>query len=202
MPLVSRPRGFRLLSAATCCWCMLLLIEHSLAFLTGGCVHGARGRQLHTARAADYTLRYFDGRGVAETARILFAVAGQPFEDRRYPISFGTPGDFSTLKREEFDADKAAGKMEVAMGKVPVLEVGSTSIPQSKAIERYLARQFGMMGSNPEEEAMVDAMSEHVRDINDAYNKKGLFFHEGSREKAGTAEEVVRRGVARIFAKA
>jgi len=57
------------------------------------------------AAAGDATLRYFDGRGVAETARLLFVIAGEKYEDMRYPISFGTPGDFSTLKRDEFLAD-------------------------------------------------------------------------------------------------
>lgn len=132
-----------------------------------------------------FTLRYFDGRGVAETSRMLFVIAGESYEDRRYPISFGTPGDFSTIQREEFDADKAAGKMTVAMGKVPVLDAGPDfSLPQSKAIERYLAKRFGMMGATPEEEAWVDAIAEHVKDINDAYSKKGLFFMKDAEKKA------------------
>jgi len=114
---------------------------------------------------------------------MLFALAGKDYTDSRYKITFGTPGDFSTIKRPEFDADKAAGKMDVAMGKLPVLDAGDFSLPQSKAIERYLAKQFGMMGDTPEEEAWVDAVGEHVRDINDAYNRKGLFFMKDEEEK-------------------
>lgn len=130
-------------------------------------------------------MSYFDGRGVAETARMLLAVAGEKYEDKRYPISFGTPGDFSTVKREEFDADQASGKLDVAMGKVPVLNAGPDfSLPQSKAIERYLAKRFGMMGTTLEEEAWVDAIGEHVRDISDTYNKKGLFFMKDAEKKA------------------
>lgn len=117
-------------------------------------------------------------------ARMLFALSGESYEDKRYTIAFGTPGDFSTIKREEFDADKAAGRMDVAMGKVPVLESGEFVLPQSKAIERYLAKRFGMMGSTLEEEAWVDAMAEHVRDINDAYSKKGIFFMKDAEKKA------------------
>lgn len=105
-------------------------------------------------------------------------------QDARYPISFGTPGDFSTLKREEFNADKAAGKMEVSMGKVPILEVGDLRLPQSKAIERYVAKKLKLMGSSLEEKAMIDAVTEHVRDINEAYNRKGLRFMKDEEKKA------------------
>eukprot|EP00435_Cladocopium_sp_Y103_P056444 s699_g19.t1 len=85
---------------------------------------------------------------------------------------------------QEFEADRDAGKMDISMGKVPVLDVGDFSLPQSKAIERYVARKFGMMGSTPEEEALVDAMAEHVRDVNEAYNRKGLFFMKDEEKKA------------------
>lgn len=134
--------------------------------------------------SGEFSLRYFDGRGVAEMARMLFALSGESYEDKRYTIAFGTPGDFSTIKREEFDADKAAGRMDVAMGKVPVLESGEFVLPQSKAIERYLAKRFRMMGSTLEEEAWIDAVAEHVRDINDAYSRKGLFFMKDEEKKA------------------
>lgn len=117
-------------------------------------------------------------------ARMLFVLAGESYDDKRYTLSFGTPGDFSTIKREEFDADKAAGRMDVAMGKVPVLESGEFVLPQSKAIERYLAKRFGMMGSTLEEEAWIDAVAEHVRDINDAYSRKGIFFMKDEEKKA------------------
>jgi len=150
-------------------------------FVGGGSV----ARQVQVARHADsYSLRYFDVRGAAETVRLLLAAAGQEYEDNRYPLSFGVPGDFSTIVRKEFDDDKASGKLDIALGKVPILEVGDFSLPQSKAIERYLARKLGMMGDSEEEEALVDAMAEHVRDINDAYQRKGVFFMKDEEQKA------------------
>jgi len=153
----------------------------------------ASSRAARTARAAtsgpaegQYRLRYFDGKGVVETARMLFAIAGIDYEDKRYSVTFGTPGDFTTISRPEFDADKAAGRMDVAMGKVPILENAGSEfmLPQSKSIERYLARKFGMMGSTEEEGAWVDAIGEHLRDINDVYNKKGMFFMKDAEKKA------------------
>ncbi|CAE7508527.1 GST [Symbiodinium natans] len=142
-------------------------------------------RQVRISRQAEgYSLRYFDVRGAAETIRLLFAAAGQDYEDFRYPLNFGVPGDFSTIQRKEFDEDKASGILDIALGKVPVLNVGDFTLPQSKAIERYLARKLGMMGDDEVEEALVDAMAEHVRDINDAYSRKGLFFMKDEEKKA------------------
>jgi len=116
---------------------------------------------------------------------MILAVAGEEYEDFRYKFSFSTPGDFSTIKREEFDADQAAGKLDYAMGKVPLLQAGPDfQLPQSKAIERYLAGRFGLMGSTPEEAAWVDAVCEHVRDVNDAYRSKGLFGMKDEEKKA------------------
>ena len=118
-----------------------------------------------------YKLTYFDVRGVAENARIIFAAAKVPYEDARLSLNFGVPGDFSTIKRPEFDDMKAKGLLDVSLGKVPLLEVDGAQIGQSKAIERFLATQFGMMGSTPVEAGQVDQLCETVRDIKDAYQK-------------------------------
>ena len=118
-----------------------------------------------------YKLTYFDIRGLAENARIIFAAAKVPYEDARLSFSFGVPGDFSTIKRPEFDDMKAKGLLDVSLGKVPLLEVDGAQIGQSKAIERFLATQFGMMGSTPVEAGQVDQLCETVRDIKDAFQK-------------------------------
>ena len=39
----------------------------------------------------------------------MLAVTKTLYEDFRYGFTFGTPGDFSTVQRPEFDAAKAAG---------------------------------------------------------------------------------------------
>eukprot|EP00416_Gambierdiscus_australes_P015438 CAMPEP_0171069778 /NCGR_PEP_ID=MMETSP0766_2-20121228/9355_1 /TAXON_ID=439317 /ORGANISM="Gambierdiscus australes, Strain CAWD 149" /LENGTH=226 /DNA_ID=CAMNT_0011526193 /DNA_START=99 /DNA_END=779 /DNA_ORIENTATION=+ len=118
-----------------------------------------------------YKLTYFDVRGVAEVARWLFKVAKVNFEDVRYSISFGTPGDFSTIIRPEFDEAKASGALEVSLGKLPILEVDGVKIAQSKAIERYLARELGFLGSSAVEAAQIDMLCEHIVDYKTAYQK-------------------------------
>jgi glutathione S-transferase len=115
-------------------------------------------------------LTYFNGRGLAETSRFLLAVAGVQYEDFRYPL---TVLDWSTFKmvREEFDQDKAQGKLSRSMNKLPTLEVDGNLIFQSKAIERYLANRFGLMGSDPFEAAFIDSICETIRDLKDGYQK-------------------------------
>ena len=87
--------------------------------------------------APDLELTYFNGRGLAETTRLLLALAGQPFTDTRFPLKVL---DFSTysFERKEFDEAKAGGKLVKSIGKVPFLRTKGLVIPQSKAIERYV----------------------------------------------------------------
>ncbi|PIO66208.1 glutathione S-transferase protein [Teladorsagia circumcincta] len=95
-----------------------------------------------------YKLTYFDGRGAAEVARQVFVLAGQNFTDVR-------------LTHEEWPKHKA----EMPFGQMPVLEVDGKKLPQSHAIVRYLARQFGFAGKSAWEEAQVDAIADQHKDF-------------------------------------
>lgn len=44
---------------------------------------------------------------------------------------------------QEADAAKAAGKHDINMGRLPILEVDGVQIAQSKTIERFLAKKCG-----------------------------------------------------------
>lgn len=57
------------------------------------------------------------------------------------------------------------------MNRAPILEVDGVVIGQSKAMERYVAKQCDMFGSNDEEAAVIDCVSEHVRDIKEKWGK-------------------------------
>lgn len=147
-------------------------------------------------------LVYFNGRGLAETTRLLFAVAGVEYEDFRYPLKVI---DFSIFKfeREEFNADKAAGKLAKSLHKLPYLEVDGEVIPQSKAVERYVARRYGLLGSNEVEAAQIDAVCEYVKDFKADYQKvralkgeereEGMkkWFEETLPEKLGLLDVIV-----------
>jgi glutathione S-transferase len=115
-------------------------------------------------------LVYFNGRGLAETSRVLFAVAGVDYEDFRYPL---TVLDWSIFKmiREEFDNDKKEGKLWDSFDKLPRLEVDGQVIFQSKSIERFIANQYGLFGTTPIEAAFIDSICETIRDFKDSYLK-------------------------------
>ena len=115
-------------------------------------------------------LVYFNVRGLAETSHILLALGGEEYEDFRYPLEVIDMSKHE-MKKEEFDTDKAAGKLSLSLNKVPALVVDGVTIPQSKAIERFLARRFNMMGENELDAARIDSICECVRDFKDMYQK-------------------------------
>lgn len=112
-----------------------------------------------------HKLVYFNARGVIEASRIMYAIKSFPFEDFRLPI------DPVTYARPEFDVEKAAGTFVANMDRAPVLQVGSVSIGQSKAIDRFVAKTVGMHGADLIESAQIDMISEHIVDIKNSYQQ-------------------------------
>ena len=115
-------------------------------------------------------LKYFGARGAAETARIILALSGQEYKDTRYEIAPGT------MSAPEFLAAKESGDLDMNLGRAPLLLVDGQPIGQSRAIERFLAKRFGLMGDSDIEEAQIDCIAEHCRDVKDAQVKKGFSF--------------------------
>ena len=115
-------------------------------------------------------LTYFNGRGLAETSRVLLAISGEQYEDFRYPI---TVLDWLSYKmiRYEFDEDKKEGKLWKSMDKLPFLEVNGEVLFQSKAIERFLANRYNLLGSTALEAAYIDSICETIRDFKESYQK-------------------------------
>lgn len=108
-----------------------------------------------------YKLTYFDGRGLAEPARMLFHLGGVPFEDSRIPVDMKTG---LIMNPELADVKKKA-----PFGKYPVLKIDDIEIAQSAAINRYLARQFGFAGKNPIEEAQADSYIDQCQEYNTSF---------------------------------
>nr|ABO26604.1 sigma class glutathione-s-transferase 3 [Haliotis discus discus] len=96
-----------------------------------------------------YRFRYFDYKAVGELSRLLFALAGQEYEDVR-------------ITYETWPAEKP----NTPLGQVPVLEIDGKPFSQSSAISRYLARTFGFYGNGDLEALAVDQVLGVVQDVN------------------------------------
>ncbi|XP_039273264.2 hematopoietic prostaglandin D synthase-like [Styela clava] len=119
-----------------------------------------------------YKLYYFNARGRAEPARWMFAQAGVEYEDVR-------------LAGEKWIAKKP----DMPFGQMPALEVTDSSgkshlIPQSRAIERFLAKQFGLAGKNEFDIARADFLNEYFNDIFQkiVFNKKDPDYEKKCKE--------------------
>ena len=127
--------------------CSLMRLTALLALLAG-------------ADAVALTMKYFNARGAAEISRVLLAISGTEYSDHRYEIvTKEGGGGFST---PEFAADKESGALAANLDRAPVLLVGDQPVGQSKAMERYIATQAGLMGATPLEAALIDSVAEHV----------------------------------------
>tara|TARA_B110000967_G_C18861001_1_gene549925 strand:- start:774 stop:1439 length:666 start_codon:yes stop_codon:yes gene_type:complete len=113
-------------------------------------------------------LVYFNGRGLAETSRIILALNDAKYEDFRYPLKII---DWAThnMERAEFLKDKSDNKLLMSLNKLPFLEVDGEVLSQSKTIERFLGRKFNMMGDTDISAGRIDALCEYVRDFKDVY---------------------------------
>uniref|UniRef100_A0A9J2P7J0 glutathione transferase n=1 Tax=Ascaris lumbricoides TaxID=6252 RepID=A0A9J2P7J0_ASCLU len=111
----------------------------------------------------EYKLIYFDVQMRAEPARMMFKLAGVPFEDVR-------------ISKQEWPQLKPT----MPFGQVPVLEFDGHKLGQSFAINRFLARKFGFAGKDPLEQAYVDSIADGFKDFFEATGKTVL--------KVGTGE--------------
>ena len=118
-----------------------------------------------------YKLSYFDGRGRAEIARLMFAAKGVEYTDER----------LAGEKWMEF-------KPKTPYGQLPVLTVDEQQIHQSCAIFRYLARTFGYYGSNNNENTAVDMIVETCNDVLKDVIK--AHFEKDEKEKAAQQKKM------------
>lgn len=95
-----------------------------------------------------YKLYYFQARGGAELIRWIFIQAGVPYEDVR-------------LSKEEW----AEFKPKTPYGVMPVLEIDGKLYGGSGPIERYLAEQYGLAGSNALENFELSTIYDVTRDL-------------------------------------
>uniref|UniRef100_A0AC35U815 Glutathione transferase n=1 Tax=Rhabditophanes sp. KR3021 TaxID=114890 RepID=A0AC35U815_9BILA len=95
-----------------------------------------------------FTLHYFDLMGKAETIRLIFTYAGVKFTDNR-------------IQKEDWPKIKET----MAFGQIPMLEMDGKKLYQSRAIERFLARMYGLLGDDDLEAAYIDQFIGGLDDV-------------------------------------
>ena len=97
----------------------------------------------------------------------MLALGEVDYDDNRFEM---TPG---SMESPSFQKAKISGELALNLNRAPVLITPEGHvIGQSKAIERYLARKHGLMGSSDVEAAQIDCVCEHIRDLKDAQIRK------------------------------
>ncbi|XP_065898853.1 glutathione S-transferase 1-like [Dysidea avara] len=127
-----------------------------------------------------YKLYYFNARGRAEVARIIFAQAGVKYEDIRF-------------QKEEW---MSKYKAESPFGRSPYLEVDGTKVAGSLNIARYLGEKFGLAGKDNLGNAVLGGASDYIADIGAHLAK---MFGVSDEEKAKMAAEFKDKTVPQMF---
>jgi glutathione S-transferase len=96
-------------------------------------------------------LTYLNGRGLAETARLLLAEAG-----------FKRNIDYDDIRLEKLDDNL---KAKLPFGQVPIFEVDGVQVVQSNAINRFIARHYNLYGSSIAEGAAIDSILDGISDV-------------------------------------
>ncbi|XP_062579789.1 glutathione S-transferase 1-like [Saccostrea cucullata] len=121
----------------------------------------------------EYKLTYFDIRGRAEISRLVFAAADVCYIDDR-------------IKREEWPALKP----NTPQGHLPLLTIdGKVTLPQSLAIARFLAKEFGICGKNNLENAECDVIVQTTEDLRAEWVK--VFREQDEAKKADLQKKLI-----------
>ncbi|CAF1458140.1 unnamed protein product [Rotaria sordida] len=125
--------------------------------------------------STQYKLYYFDSRGRAEPIRLIFAYAGQKFEDIRY-----SDDEWSKMKNE------------MPLGQIPVLEINGQKFPQSLAITRYVARQFKLTGKDDLESMKCDVIVDTMNEFNEDYYRLWFFIEDENQRQTETTKFITK----------
>jgi glutathione S-transferase len=92
---------------------------------------------------AGISLIYFPYYGRAETTRQMLKSKGVDFTD-------------NIVTSEQWPAEKASGRF--AFGQMPLLEIDGHSLVTRQAIERYVARKYGLYPADPYQAYLVESV--------------------------------------------
>jgi len=141
------------------------------------------------------SLLYWNGRGLMEVPRMMLAMAGMfpgDYENRKF---------WGEAKGSIEPVSAIEDQMDANFGRMPILKVGDVSIGQSVAINYYIAKATGLLGSSVLEAAQILSIQEHLTELGKAYRdvfpymgppptEEALedFFTQGAEDYAGKAD--------------
>merc|ERR1712142_707639 len=111
-----------------------------------------------------YKLMYFNFPGRAELIRLIFSAAKVEFDDHR-------------VAREDWPKVK----QEMPFNAMPVLYIDGTPLCESGAIQRFLASEFDLNGSNNLQAAYIEMVTGL---LSDCYPKPPFFEKDPEKKKA------------------
>lgn len=129
-----------------------------------------------------YKLKYFNIRGRAEIARLMFAESGQDYEDIRIEYK-----------------DWPNEKPKTPFGHLPVLLIDNAPLPQSGTIVRFLAKQLNLEPEGNIQSAFADMMFETVMEA--LQKGRPHFLEQDEEKKTNLIKEWFENTIAPIFAK-
>ncbi|CAJ0968796.1 unnamed protein product [Ranitomeya imitator] len=103
-----------------------------------------------------YTLTYFPIRGRAEVIRLLLADQGASWTD-------------DEVQMQDWAAGIRDLKKNAVFGQIPRFQDGDFVLYQTCTILRYLARKYGISGSNEKEIAIIEMINDGVEDLRTKY---------------------------------
>ncbi|XP_069089192.1 glutathione S-transferase P-like [Pleurodeles waltl] len=115
-----------------------------------------------------YTITYFYLRGRAEPFRLLLSDQGQPWTEDVVSARSWLQGQYD--------------KTPLLFGQLPRLRDGDFALFQTSAILRYLGRKHDLCGSNMQEAAHIDMVTDGVEDVRVKYSKLLYENYEEGRE--------------------
>uniref|UniRef100_A0A7S2D5I6 GST C-terminal domain-containing protein n=1 Tax=Haptolina brevifila TaxID=156173 RepID=A0A7S2D5I6_9EUKA len=144
-------------------------------------------------------MKYFNLQGAAETLRHVMALGGMEWTETGWTGDLSKAAELGPAKAfPAFGEAQANGELVANMNRGPVMVIDGNMLGQSKTQEKYLARCLGLMGASEIEAAYIDAITEHVRDIKDKYQKaksvpedKEKYFAETMPEFMGKLEKAI-----------
>jgi len=142
----------------------------------------------------EYKLHYFNLRGKAELVRLVFAAAGQEYQDIRYNPMPPMSAD-PAIKLDWNDEAKAT----MPLGQMPVLEVDGQKFCQQSAIARFLAKRFGLMGDGELQEFKVDMVVETMWP--DVAGKVTKIFYEKEEDKKAVLKQQAAEALPKMLEK-